>query len=171
MQLKVQLVNPNAKLPTYANPGDACFDLYAAEECVVRPGETVNVGTGLVMEIPEGYEVQIRPRSGISKKTPIRLPNAPGTIDSGYRGEVGVLLWNSLPKTNQYYPYVKTLDGEDVEGSKYGATLGVGTVMIRVGDRIAQACLAQVTTAEFEEVKATSKTKRGTGGFGHSGTR
>lgn len=94
--VNVKKINPDAKLPTYAHDTDACFDLYAAETKIVEPGETVTIGTGLVFEIPEGHEMQIRPRSGISRKTKVRLPNSPGIIDSGYRGEVGIIIELSL---------------------------------------------------------------------------
>jgi dUTP pyrophosphatase len=95
LQVKIQRCHPDAQLPTYVNPGDAGADLYAVEDRVIYPGQTLAISTGIKVAVPEGYELQIRPRSGISAKTFLRVANSPGTIDSGYRGEVKVLLHNA----------------------------------------------------------------------------
>ena len=79
-------------LPKYSHPGDAGMDIYANEEILIKPQETVLIGTGLKLEIPIGFEIQVRPRSGLSLKTPLRIANSPGTADSGYRGELKVII-------------------------------------------------------------------------------
>ena len=131
-------------LPTPATPGSAGFDLAAAVvgECVVEPGERLLVPTGFAIAVPEGYEAQVRPRSGLALRHGIVVPNAPGTIDSDYRGEVKVIVMNTGPE-----PFV-----------------------IKRGDRIAQLVVAPVAHAEWLEVASLDDTERGAGGFGHSGT-
>ena len=94
-EIRIEKCREEAVLPKYANDGDAGMDLYSCADIIVRPGESVLVPTGLKMAIPYGYEVQIRPRSGISFKTPLRVPNTPGTIDCGYRDEVNVIIYNA----------------------------------------------------------------------------
>jgi dUTP pyrophosphatase len=123
--------------------GAAGLDLAsAAEEPIeIAPGGRVAVPTGLAFEIPVGFEGQVRPRSGLARKFGIGLPNAPGTIDSDYRGEVQVLLVN----------------------------LGAEPYIVRPGDRIAQLVIAPVVMAELEEASDLSSTSRGAGGFGHTG--
>ncbi len=119
------------------------MDIYAAvrESVELSPGEIVLVPTGLAMAVPPGFEAQIRPRSGLAVKHGIGLINSPGTIDSDYRGEVGVALIN----------------------------LGRSSYTIRRGDRIAQMVIQKVFQAELKEVKALDKSSRDTGGFGHTG--
>lgn len=177
----VKKMHEDAVIPKYAKAGDAGFDLVAVEDVIIMPGDTKIVKTGLAFAIPEGYEIQIRPRSGVSAKTTIRVANAPGTIDSGYRGEVGVIVDNVA---NMVYEYE---DGDDwsyariiSETSSWVDTIDdkqellvhqypVGTIKIRKGDRIAQGVLAEVPTAIFEEVAELGDTERGEGGFGSSG--
>jgi len=139
--LKLRKIRERAILPAYQTPGAAGFDLCAAEDAVVSPGETALVPTGWAVEIPEGYELQVRPRSGIALKRALILPNAPGTIDADYRGEVGVILRN----------------------------VGTSLEWIHRGDRIAQAVLSRVPRAEIVEVEELSDTERGVGGFGSTG--
>ncbi len=131
-------------LPAPASAGSAGCDLRAAvgEELVLPPGGRAAVPTGLVLEIPPGWEGQVRPRSGLALRHGITLANAPGTIDSDYRGEVQVLLVN----------------------------LGDAPFTIRRGDRVAQLVLAPVEQAEWEETEELSGTGRGEGGFGSTGT-
>jgi dUTP pyrophosphatase len=123
--------------------GAAGLDLAAAPEAPIEiaPGARAAVPTGLAFDIPAGFEGQIRPRSGLARKLGITLPNAPGTVDSDYRGEVLVLLLN----------------------------LGTEPFVVKPGDRIAQLVIAPVVTAELEEVAALGETVRGDGGFGHTG--
>ena len=128
-------------LPTYATPGAAGMDVVAAEDFDLEPGQRHAVATGFRVAIPDGYEIQVRPRSGLAFKHGISVPNTPGTIDSDYRGEIKVLLINH----------------------------GTESFAIRRGDRIAQMMLAVCTVAEFDEVDELSDTDRGAGGFGSTG--
>jgi dUTP pyrophosphatase len=131
-------------LPDYATPGSAGADLFCAEEAAVElaPGERRAVATGLVLEIPQGYEGQVRPRSGLALHQGLTVVNAPGTIDADYRGELMVLLVN----------------------------LGDGRVVIRRGDRIAQLVVAPVTRAAFIDSAELTGSDRGAGGFGSTGS-
>jgi len=130
-------------LPAYATPGSAGLDLPAAVEGeqVLAPGERALVPTGFRIELPAGYEAQVRPRSGLALRHGIVLPNAPGTIDSDYRGELRVILWNTGPT-----PFV-----------------------LRRGDRVAQLVVAPVSRARLVPAEALGDTPRGSGGFGHTG--
>jgi dUTP pyrophosphatase len=161
--IHIERCRDEATLPVYAHPGDAGMDLRAAVACVIEPGQTVAVPTGLRKAIPAGYEIQIRPRSGLSLHTPLRVPNSPGTIDSGFRDEVCVLLSNSGPSGQECPEEPFTLD---TKGNK------PGTYRVRVGDRIAQMVLARVETIRWEETGSVKEVgnDRG-GGFGHSGIR
>ena len=131
-------------LPTQASPGSSGFDLRAAVdgELVLRPGERLLVPTGIVLEIPPGWEGQVRPRSGLALRHGIGLVNAPGTIDSDYRGEVGVILIN----------------------------LGDAPCTLKRGDRIAQLVFSRVESVEWEEADTLEDSGRGDGGFGSTGT-
>ncbi len=130
-------------LPAYATPGAAGMDVVAAEDLDLAPGQRHAVATGFRVAIPEGYEIQVRPRSGLAFKHGISVPNAPGTIDSDYRGELKILLINHGP-----VPFP-----------------------IRRGDRIAQLVPAVVTLAAFDEVEELEDTHRGHGGFGSTGVK
>jgi len=92
--ISVTICRENVKLPFYANAGDAGMDIVAAEEVIIAPGQTKLIPTGIKVAIPRGYEIQVRPRSGLSLNTPLRIPNSPGTIDSGFRDEIKVLMTN-----------------------------------------------------------------------------
>ncbi len=131
-------------LPQYASSGAAGADLraYVPEDCVLKPGERALIPTGVSLEIPAGYEGQVRPRSGLAVRHGLTVLNAPGTIDSDYRGEVGVPLIN----------------------------LGQEPVVIERGMRIAQLVIAAVTQATFQVEHNLSQTERGAGGFGSTGT-
>ena len=132
-------------LPSYETPGAAGADVRAnfpdRQGVTLAPGQRALVPCGFRMEIPEGFEVQVRPRSGLALKHGITLPNAPGTIDSDYRGEVGVILLNT----------------------------GQAAFSVEHGERIAQLVLAPVVQAAFEPVEGLSETARGAGGFGSTG--
>ena len=141
MVLKVKKLQDNAVIPQYQTKEAAGFDLHAIEDVVIKPGERKLIGTGLAFEIEFGYEVQIRPRSGLAFKHGITVLNSPGTIDSDYRGEIKVLLINH---GNEPYE-------------------------IKKGERIAQAVIAPVIQAEIIEVDELSDTQRGAGGFGSTG--
>lgn len=161
VKIYIQKCRKNAVIPYYARLGDAGMDVYAAEAITLKPGETRIVPTGLKIAIPDGYEIQVRPRSGISMRTPLRLANAPGTIDSGYRDEIGVILTNTSPiDSNRAHCTLEPGEG------------GLGTYEIKTGDRIAQFVLAKVPEILFEETDNINEIKgdRG-GGFGSTGYR
>ena len=128
-------------LPAYATSGAAGMDVVAAEDVVIAPGARHPVATGLALAIPQGFEIQVRPRSGLALKHGITVPNTPGTIDADYRGEVKVLLINH----------------------------GTEPFAIARGDRVAQLVLAPVVQAAWDEVAALDETARGAGGFGSTG--
>lgn len=141
MNIKLKRLHPDAQIPTYATPGAAAVDLVSVESLTLQPMERGLVATGFAIEIPEGYEAQVRPRSGWALKQGITLPNSPGTIDSDYRGEIKVIIQN----------------------------LGSEPFEIQKGDRIAQMVIAPVLQVQFEEVDQLSETSRGEGGFGSTG--
>ena len=159
----VETCSDDIVLPEYSNIGDAGMDVKAAEDVIIFPGETKIVPTGLKMAIPEGYEIQVRPRSGLSLKTPLRIANTPGTIDSGYRDEIGIIISNCSNFSDELNTY-----SINEKGNKNGI------YSIKFGDRIAQIVLCKYETIEFQQVeKGIVKTlgiNRG-GGFGHTGTR
>ena len=159
-EIFVERMQEDAVLPKYAHDGDAGMDLYSVTDTVIRPGETVLIHTGLKFAIPYGYEVQIRPRSGLSLNTPLRIPNAPGTIDSGYRGEICIIMENTSPES---YSGGQVLSLKDKGNQK-------GPYHIQKGDRIAQMVVAKVEYCKFVEtdnVKAIGEDRGG--GFGSSG--
>ncbi len=161
VKIHIQKCRKNAVIPFYAREGDAGMDVCAAGDIVLKPGETGIVPTGLKVAIPEGYEIQVRPRSGISMRTELRLSNSPGTIDSGYRDEIGILVTNMSPK-----------DTEKTRCTLEHGEGGFGTYDIKIGDRIAQFVLARVPEAVFEETQDIISIggNRG-GGFGSTGHR
>lgn len=159
-EIFVERIHEDAVLPAYAHDGDAGMDLYSVSDVVIAPGETVLIHTGLKFAIPQGCEVQIRPRSGISLNTPLRIPNAPGTIDSGYRGEICVIMENTSCEKYASEPELFLTD----KGNKKGP------YHIRKGDRIAQMVVARYETASFQftETVETIGVDR-EGGFGSTG--
>jgi len=172
MNVKIKRLHPDAVIPQYAKQGDAGFDLVAVEDIVVEPGATVKVPTGLAFEIPAGYELQIRPRSGITAKTKLRVQL--GTVDAGYRGEVSVIVDNitcyedllEVPTMDEEY-VIYGIDGKYDHCSEkihFG-----GSYIIRKGDRIAQGVIAPVNHATFTEVDNLGESERGEGGFGSTG--
>lgn len=167
VQIPIELINEDTQLLKYAHSNDAGFDLRADRDYYIAPGQTVMVKTGIKVAIPEGYELQIRARSGISYKTDLRLANGIGTIDSGYRGEIGVLLHNTY-RFNNIEARVVDIQGNKIENAPKGYPKL--TYYIKKGDRIAQGVLAKVFKADFLQVKDISVigTDR-KGGFGSSG--
>jgi len=139
--LDVRRLDPDLPLPNYAHPGDAGLDLFAADTTVLQPGERALVPCGIAVAIPEGHVGLVHPRSGLAVDHGLTLLNAPGTIDSGYRGELKVLLINH----------------------------GQGSVEVRHGERIAQLLLVPVTLVDVREVDRLDTTTRGTAGFGSTG--
>lgn len=158
VEIAIEVCRDKVTLPEYKNSGDAGMDVCAAEDIKVEPGATVIVPTGLKFAIPLGYEIQVRPRSGISVNTPLRVTNSPGTIDSGYRGELGIIITNSSDSG-----YFK----EFTVGTKGNKK---GTYIIEKGDRIAQIVLMEVPIIKFKQVKSVLELgqSRG-GGFGSTG--
>jgi len=144
ISVPIQLIHEDAKIPQYARAGDAGMDVYAIEDITIRPGETKIVPTGLKCAVPLGYELQVRPRSGLSVKTPLRVANAPGTIDSGYRGEIGVIITNTNPVVKEIKFDPETGKVNDfIYGEDYTITKGM---------RFAQLVLSEVPTCVFYEV-------------------
>jgi dUTP pyrophosphatase len=164
--VNVKRLNEGAVIPSYAREGDAGFDLVATEDVIVEPGETKLVPTGLSFEIPPGYELQIRPRSGVTLKTKLRVQL--GTVDSGYRGEVGVIVDNTESEGYSEGEWVLDVSGNMV-GWSYVNEFVDGTYVIQKGDRIAQGVVTPVATIQFEEVTELGESSRGDGGFGSSG--
>jgi dUTP pyrophosphatase len=140
--LRFRRLSAAARPPAQAHEGDAGYDLHAAEEVTIDPGERASVGTGIAVAIPKGQAGLVVPRSGLAARHGISVVNAPGLIDSGYRGELRVLLLN----TDRAEPFA-----------------------IEPGDRIAQLVLVAVETPQLEEVEELDATVRGAGGFGSTG--
>ncbi len=155
-------LNQNAILPSYAHDHDAGMDICASRDVLIMPGETLLVPTGLAAAIPEGFEAQIRPRSGLSLKTMLRIPNSPGTIDAGYRDEICIIMHNAsylLSKQDEMTPI--TLDDKN---NRHGAYL------IRKGDKIAQMVFARIAHARLGEVSSLEGIGVDRqGGFGSTG--
>ena len=141
MTVRFKKIDEHAVLPAYAHEGDAGMDVRSSATLDIAPGCRALVKTGLVMELPDGFEAQVRPRSGLALKHGVTVLNTPGTIDAGYRGEVGVIL----------------------------ANFGDSPFHVECGDRIAQLVIAPVVRANIVEVESVGETERGAGGFGSSG--
>lgn len=140
LTLKVRKLSDHATLPTYAHEGDSGADLYAAEDAVIQPKQTALIPTDLAVDIPEGFEIQVRPRSGLTLKSPLRV--AFGTVDQNYFGNIGIIADN----------------------------VGYDDYIVRKGDRIAQMVVAPVFRADFVEIAEFDETsERGNNGFGSSG--
>ena len=141
--LKVQKVHKDAIIPNYAHIGDAGLDLFSIEEKTLKPGDSALIKTGIKIELPEQTEAQIRPRSGLALKKGITVLNTPGTIDEGYRGEIGIILINH----------------------------GKEMFVVEKGMKIAQMVVKPVWYVEVDEVEELSETERAEGGFGSTGKR
>jgi len=139
--VKIKLLNEDATIPFYANSDDAGLDLFSTTEAEIEPNETCLIKTGIAIELPKGYEAQIRPRSGLALKNSITVLNTPGTIDSGYRGEIGVIIINH----------------------------GKNPFVVKKKMKIAQMVINQYIKASFIQVDNLSETKRSDGGFGSTG--
>ena len=143
IQVKIKRIQPLAKLPKQAREGDAGMDLFAMEELYLQPGSSALIATGIQMQLPEGTEAQIRPRSGLALKHGITVLNSPGTIDAGYRGEIGIILINH---------------GKEV-------------FHVERHMRIAQLVVQYIPQVRIEEVEELEASARGEQGFGSSGTK
>jgi dUTP pyrophosphatase len=142
LKVLVSRVDPDAPLPSYAQPFDAGADLTTRVDVVLQPGERAILPTGIAIALPEGYAAFVHPRSGLAARCGVALVNAPGTIDAGYRGEIKVIIVNLDPTT---------------------------PVTLQRGDRVAQLVIQRVETASFHEVDALPSSSRGDGGFGSTG--
>lgn len=190
--ISVTICRENVKLPFYANAGDAGMDIVAAEEVIIAPGQTKLIPTGIKVAIPRGYEIQVRPRSGLSLNTPLRIPNSPGTIDSGFRDEIKVLMTN---ESKCFDPKLSDLHNDDASKIHAGKDQNMsvsdkgintaselytvsskgnlqGTYKISPGDRIAQIVLQRVPSIKWQIVESVEDIghNRG-GGFGSSGVK
>lgn len=143
INIQIKKLHPDAIIPEYKKPGDAGFDLHIVEDVIIPAGGVKILPTGLAVALPEGFELQIRLRSSTAINTPLILPNAPATVDAGYRGELGIIVRNLSQE-----PY-----------------------HIKKGDRIAQGILASVNTAKFCETETLPPSERGMGGYGSTGAR
>lgn len=141
VNIKVKKVHPDAILPDYAHFGDSGMDVFSVQEAVLKTRERALIKTGLKLEIPSGYEIQVRPKSGLALKDGITCLNSPGTVDSNYRGELGIIMINHSSK-----PF-----------------------KIEKGKKIAQLVLNKVEFVDIEEVDEINETSRGEGGFGSTG--
>jgi len=143
LEIRIKKLYPDVEIPKYQTSGAVGFDLRAVESISIPSGEARLIGTGLAVELPSGYELQIRPRSGLALKHSITVLNSPGTVDSDYRGEIKVILINH----------------------------GKSDFQISKGDRIAQAVVNRVEIVDIVEVEKLSETQRGDKGFGSTGRK
>lgn len=141
IKILIKRLHPDAIIPVYKKRGDAGFDLHNIEDITVMPGTVAVIRTGLAFAIPQGYEMQIRMRSGASLTTPLILANAPGTIDSGYRGEIGIIVRN----------------------------IGKEAYLVQKGERLAQGVIAPIIHANFIESDILPESERNAHGFGSTG--
>jgi dUTP pyrophosphatase len=169
VNVRIKRLNEDAVVPKYAHEGDVCFDLVAVEDVIIEPGQTKKIPTGWAMQTPPDYWIDIRPRSGISEKTKLRISNSPGTIDA-YTGEIGVLFDNIANPVHRTNDVVKGIDGEYVllPGTRY---YDENTYIIRKGERVAQALVTLKYGAKFTVVDELQPTVRGANGFGSSGVK
>jgi dUTP pyrophosphatase len=168
LNVKIKRLNEDATIPKYAHEGDAGVDLVATDDIIIEPGDTKLIPTGLAFEIPPNFELQVRPRSGVTLKTKLRV--ALGTVDSTYRGEVSVIVDNIAQRTHRTGNVLKRIDGNTETLHSISRYLDENTYIVRKGDRIGQGVLSPVEHAFINEVKTLSETRRGVGGFGSTGT-
>ena len=165
IQIPIELCREGAKIPTYATLGDAGMDIYALEDYDIAPGETVLIPTGIKMALPIGHEIQVRPRSGQSLKTKLRIANAPGTIDSGFRGEICVIVENIEPKIADIEYEFSEKGQVIIKSIEHGKSYHISK-----GSKFAQLVLNIVPTASFFTVESVQvfDSERKEGGFGSS---
>ena len=174
ISIPIELVHEEAKIPQYAHISDSGVDVYALEDLTIKPGETVLVPTGIKVALPPGYELQVRPKSGRALKTKLRVANTPGTIDSGYRDEIKVIIENVEPpiKDIQYAPVMNIETGKVdhlvITSIEYGSDYFIGK-----GEKFCQLVLSEVPKIAFyrvNSIKEVDEVDRG-GGFGSSGLK
>ena len=167
VKIPIQLCHLDAQIPTYANIGDAGLDLYALDDYTINPGETKLIPTGIKVAIPRGYELQVRPKSGRALKTKLRVANTPGTIDSGYRDEIAVIIENVDPPIKDI-----TYDFDDKGNIIIKSILHGSPFYIEKGTKFAQLILNEVPTASFIKVEDIHEIEGDrNGGFGSSGLK
>lgn len=162
--IPIEYCRKNAKMPVYAHLTDAGMDVFATEEITINPGETKLIPLGIKCALPMGYELQVRPKSGRSLKSKLRVANAPGTVDAGYRDEIGVIVDN-------IDPFIKSAE-IDENGRLYNVEFG-SSITIGAGEKFAQLVLSEVPKAVFYEVETVAnigEENRG-GGFGSTGDK
>lgn len=162
--IPIEYCREGAKMPTYAHLTDSGMDVFALEDITIAPGETKLVPTGIKVAIPSGYELQVRPKSGRCLKTKLRVANTPGTIDAGYRDEVGVIIDN-------IEPFIKSAE-MDEEGRLYNVEFG-SSYTIGAGEKFAQLVLCEVPKAIFYQIESVGEVANDgrSGGFGSTGVK
>ena len=164
ISIPVELCREGAKLPTYATDGAGAMDIYSPEEYVIGPGESVMIPIGIKVDIPIGYGLLIQPRSGLSRKSKIRIPNTPGLIDSDYHEEIGVIVENIEPPIKQVG--LELRDGEIMDGTLFGSSFTIGK-----GERFAQMRLVEIPLVNWLPVSSLGSFENDHGkGFGSTGT-
>lgn len=161
IQIPFVKCHPDAKMPEYAHPDDSGMDVYAVNDYVIHPGETKLIPTGIKVAVPNGYEIQIRPKSGRALKTKMRIANSIGTVDAGFRGELQVIIENIEPPIKDI-----TYDFDDNGRPIITSILRGSDMTIGKGEKFAQLVLMEVPKAVLFQVENLDDTERGNGGFG-----
>lgn len=161
IQIPFVKCHPDAKMPEYAHPDDSGMDVYAVNDYVIHPGETKLIPTGIKVAVPNGYEIQIRPKSGRALKTKMRIANSIGTVDAGFRGELQVIIENIEPPIKDI-----TYDFDDSGRPIITSILRGSDMTIGKGEKFAQLVLMEVPKAVLFQVENLDDTERGNGGFG-----
>lgn len=172
IRVYIEPLSEDFKLPTYAKKGDSGMDVCSTIDVDIYPNQTVIIPVGFKVAIPDGYEIQVRPRSGLSFKTPLRVSNSPGTVDAGFRDEIGVIMTNtSKYRTSTDYEYPCNAICEEIYNLESKGNQQ-GTYRVKKGDRIAQIVLQEVPKIKWEVIDDVTKIgqNRG-GGFGSTGTK
>ena len=165
ISIPVEVCREGAKLPAYATDGSGAMDIYSPEEYVIGPGESVMIPIGIKVDIPIGYGLLIQPRSGLSRKSKIRIPNTPGLIDSDYHEEIGVIIENIDPPVKDIQLELGD-NGEIIDGTLYGSSFTIGK-----GERFAQMRLVEIPLVNWLPVSSLGSFKNDHGkGFGGTGT-
>lgn len=162
MDVPVQIIHPDAKLPTYAHSNDSGMDVYALEDITIKPGETKLIPIGIKVGLPKGYELQVRPKSGRSLKSKLRIANAPGTIDEGYHDEIAIIVEN----TDQYIKHAEVDENGRLYNIEFGSDITIGK-----GEKFAQLVLAMVPKVVWRETDTIFDTNDRGGGFGSTGDK
>ena len=165
IEIPVEICRENAKLPTYATEGAGAMDIYSPEEVELAPGECKIIPIGIKVAIPHGYGLLIQPRSGLSRRIKLRIPNTPGLIDEDYHEEIGVIVENIEPKIKEIGLELK--DGELLDGTLFGSSVTIGK-----GERFAQMRLVEIPRVKWREVKSIGEYENDHGaGFGSTGEK